>query len=100
MVASTSTAAIASTSTATTTRAFQTSPQRRISAVHQVQDAETWLDPRQRLAFIQILKKDTDTADVYMALETDELRIPFVLDELQKVGVLAFHPEYSDLNMF
>ncbi|KAF7338998.1 Myb-DNA-bind-3 domain-containing protein [Mycena venus] len=97
---STSTATVASTSTATTTRAFQTSPQRRVSAVHQVQDAETWLEPRQRLAFIQILKKDTDTADVYMALETDELRIPFVLDELRNVGVFAFHPEYSDLNMF
>lgn len=38
--------------------------------------------------FYSDLEDRPDTADVYMALKTNGLCIPFVLDELQKPGFL------------
>lgn len=72
---------------------FQTSPQRRVSAVYKAQQ-EDWMLPLDRLELIEILQ-DLRKADTYMALLTDEMRIPWVIKELAKVGVPVFHPTYS-----
>ncbi|KAJ7131877.1 hypothetical protein C8R43DRAFT_956835 [Mycena crocata] len=72
---------------------FQLSPQRRITAIVQAQK-ESWLSNSDRVALIKILR-DVTKADVYTALETDEIRIPWILSELEEVGVITFHPTYS-----
>ncbi|KAJ6546381.1 hypothetical protein B0H10DRAFT_2447572 [Mycena sp. CBHHK59/15] len=92
------TPATASTTASTSmTPAFQTSPQRRIGAIMLAQK-EAWLSPAQRVALIKILR-DVTKADVYTALLTEEIRIPWVLDELNDAGIIAFHPMYSDLEL-
>ncbi|KAJ7032800.1 hypothetical protein C8F04DRAFT_1184750 [Mycena alexandri] len=75
--------------------AFQTSPQRRTSAIVGAQN-ETWLTNRERVALVRVLTV-LEKAEVYNALLTDDIRIPWIIDELQKVGVFAFHPEHSAL---
>ncbi|KAJ6450043.1 hypothetical protein C8R45DRAFT_1128251 [Mycena sanguinolenta] len=70
---------------------FQTSPQRRVSAVVLAQ-REDWMTPQERLALIQILTDNQKLADVYPALLTDDMRIPWIISELGKVDVYVFFP--------
>ncbi|KAF7372334.1 hypothetical protein MVEN_00093600 [Mycena venus] len=96
-VASTSTvpaAAPAVVPTVPPTPVFQTSPQRLISAVTLAQQ-EDWMTVPERLALIRILKEDPRMVDVYSAMLTEDMRIPWIIDELGKVGVVVFHHKYS-----
>ncbi|KAJ7255945.1 hypothetical protein C8J57DRAFT_1473077 [Mycena rebaudengoi] len=86
-----------STPTTMSPLAFQTSPKRRTDAIMQAQK-ELWLTASHRVALVKILR-DVTTADVYNALLTDEIRIPWVLEELNDVGIIAFHPLYSNLDL-
>ncbi|KAJ6493692.1 hypothetical protein C8R47DRAFT_1269881 [Mycena vitilis] len=72
---------------------FQTSPQRRNDAVALAQN-ELWLTPLERLELIEVLD-NIRLADVYTGLRTEELRIQWIIRQLNKVGVTVFHPEYS-----
>jgi hypothetical protein len=83
------------TAASTSTPAFMTSPQRRTNAIKLAQKEE-WLAPAERVALIRILR-DVTKADVYIALDTDDVRIPWIIDELNDVGVMVFHPVYSSL---
>ncbi|KAJ6523998.1 hypothetical protein B0H19DRAFT_1085458 [Mycena capillaripes] len=80
--------------------AFQLSPQRRQAAIYQAQQ-ETWMDPRDRLRLIQIVR-NIEAADTYMSLLTEDMRIPWIIDELEKIGITVFHHKYSlgDLSGF
>jgi hypothetical protein len=73
---------------------FQTSPQRRVSAVVLAQ-REDWMSPEERLALIQILTENQRLADVYPVLLTEGMRIPWIINELRKVDVHVFHHKYS-----
>ncbi|KAJ7811103.1 hypothetical protein B0H13DRAFT_2384147 [Mycena leptocephala] len=90
-------AAQGSSSTAPTTAppalALQLSPQRRTAAIHQAQQEE-WMLPQERLQLVQIVR-NVETADTYLALLTEDMRIPWIIDELEKVGVTVFHHKYS-----
>ncbi|KAK7025817.1 hypothetical protein R3P38DRAFT_3355986 [Favolaschia claudopus] len=75
------------------------SPERRTAAINLARQKEDWLDTAQRVALVQIVR-DARNADVYLALADDEgMRITWVLEELQKVGVYAFHPTYSSFTL-
>lgn len=78
------------------TPSLHLSPQRRTEAIITAQK-EMWLVPKDRVALINILR-DVSKADIYNALETEEIRVPWVIDELQQIGVHAFHPLYSNLD--
>ncbi|KAF8216706.1 hypothetical protein K438DRAFT_2007510 [Mycena galopus ATCC 62051] len=76
------------------TQTFQTSPQHRVSAVVLAQ-REDWMTPEERLAHIQILTENQRLADVYPALLTEDMRIPWIISELRKVDVYVFYHKYS-----
>ncbi|KAJ7868027.1 hypothetical protein B0H14DRAFT_2572520 [Mycena olivaceomarginata] len=69
------------------------SPQRRTAAIRLAQQ-ETWLLPVQRLALVKLLR-EVKLADEYINLESEEMRVLWVLEMLRDVGVYAFHPEIS-----
>lgn len=73
--------------------ALQLSPQRRTAAIHQAQQEE-WMLPHERLQLVQIVR-NVEAADTYLALLTEDMRIPWIIDELEKVGVTVFHHKYS-----
>ncbi|KAK7034105.1 hypothetical protein R3P38DRAFT_3496352 [Favolaschia claudopus] len=76
----------------------QLSPQRRTAAI-ELAKKEVWLDTSQRVALIQIVR-DARNADVYLEVADDEaLRVMWILEELKRVGVFAFHPEHSSFDM-
>ena len=56
---------------------------------------EDWMMPQERLALVRLVKEDVETADLYCALLTEDMRIPWIIDELGKVGVTVFHHKYS-----
>jgi hypothetical protein len=74
-------------------KTFQLSPQRRADAGKLAQ-RETWLTPPQRVALVKVVR-DVKLADEYTNFDTEEMRVLWVLDQLQDVGVVAFHPDYS-----
>jgi hypothetical protein len=59
---------------------------------------EKWLANTERVELIRILR-DVTKADVYTALLTGEVRIPWILEELHEVGVVPYHPVYSSLDL-
>ncbi|KAJ7732370.1 hypothetical protein DFH07DRAFT_780974 [Mycena maculata] len=61
---------------------------------------EKWLPPKEHLAFINFIsdKDNMNKADTYNALEDEEIRIPWVIDQLREaLGIIIFHPLYADL---
>ncbi|KAJ7749798.1 hypothetical protein DFH07DRAFT_775298 [Mycena maculata] len=77
---------------------FQLSPQHRTQAIHLAQ-TEDWLQPLECLALIKILR-NVSQADVYIALLSNDIRIPWVIDVLAEVGIMVFHPMYSSFDSF
>ncbi|KAJ7759770.1 hypothetical protein DFH07DRAFT_772102 [Mycena maculata] len=77
---------------------FQLSPQRRTQAIHLAQ-TEDWLQPHECLALIKILR-NVSQADMYIALLSDDICIPWVIDVLAEVGITVFHPMYSSFDSF
>ncbi|KAF7345661.1 hypothetical protein MVEN_01585700 [Mycena venus] len=58
------------------------------------------LSPQRRVLAIELCR-DVTQADIYLALHDDEeMRVDWILDELSKVGVVAFHPQYSSFDLF
>ncbi|KAJ7321924.1 hypothetical protein DFH08DRAFT_969817 [Mycena albidolilacea] len=63
------------------TAAFQTSPQRRMSAFKLAQQ-EDWMTPDERLELIEILQTDPRMVDLYVSLLTEDMRTPWIIKQL------------------
>ncbi|KAJ6605987.1 hypothetical protein B0H10DRAFT_1956974 [Mycena sp. CBHHK59/15] len=78
--------------------AFQPSPQRRLNAI-QFAKQEAWLDPPYRVALVRALR-NIIKADEYVGLvDEDVMRIQWIIHELGEVGIMVFHPLYSNLEL-
>jgi hypothetical protein len=61
---------------------LEATPQRRRSAILQVQKYEDWMSIPQKVSLIKLFQGDKATMDTYSALEDKELRVEWIKDQL------------------
>jgi hypothetical protein len=64
---------------------FEATPQRRRTAIRQVQKDEGWMTIPQKVSLIKLFQGDKAAMDVYTALEDGELRVEWIKDQLNIV---------------